>query len=184
MTIELRSFQEDDIPRLIGWVPDARFLLQWAGPFYQYPLDRAQLLATLERTKGEQRLHYMFAAVDPALSRVVGHIELMSIDYEKRIAMLGRVLIGEADGRGKGLGKAMTAQVLDYGFNQLGLREIQLGVFDFNRAAIRCYEKLGFSQYEFRKDARQFEGEFWSLIMMKLSKDVWLELRHQHLHAE
>ena len=50
--LELKPFTEDDCERLIGWIPDARFLMLWAGPDYSWPLDRKQLLATLERTRG------------------------------------------------------------------------------------------------------------------------------------
>ena len=35
--IKLRKFEETDIARLIGWIPDARLLRQWAGHQYQYP---------------------------------------------------------------------------------------------------------------------------------------------------
>ena len=30
--LELKPFTEDDCERLIGWIPDARFLMLWAGP--------------------------------------------------------------------------------------------------------------------------------------------------------
>ncbi|MBS0661997.1 MAG: GNAT family N-acetyltransferase, partial [Verrucomicrobia bacterium] len=156
----------------------ARFLLQWAGPFYKYPLDAAQLLATFEKTKGARPAHYMFAAVDNLSGTVIGHVELMAVDHEQLTAMLGRVLIGQIEERGKGYGVAMVAQALDYGFNTLSLSEIRLGVFDFNKSAILCYKKLGFSEFEFRPNARQFESEFWNLIMMKLNRTDWLVLNH------
>lgn len=116
----------------------------------------------------------MFAACCQIAGTVVGHVELMSVDYEKKIAGLGRVLIGQIEYRGKGFGMAMVAEALNYSFNTLGLAEISLGVFDFNRAAISCYQKLGFAQCEFRPNARQFEGEKWNLMIMKLCRSTWL----------
>ncbi len=172
--IKLRRFEETDIPRLVGWIPDARFLLQWAGPQYKFPLDGAQLLATIEKTKGETPSHFMFAALQQMEGTVVGHIELTAVDYEKRTAGLGRVLIGQAECRGKGYGAAMVAEALNYGFNTLELTEVSLGVFDFNHPAIVCYQRLGFVQHEFRQNARQFENEFWNLLIMKLDRQTWL----------
>ena len=177
--ITLRKFEEVDIPLLVGWIPNARFLLQWAGPQYMYPLDKFQLLSTIEKTKGEKPSHFMFSACHQTGGAYIGHIELMSVDYEKKTAMLGRVLIGQTDYRGKGWGTVMIAEALKFGFNTLGLTEINLGVFDFNQSAIACYKKLGFSEYEFRENARQFENERWNLMMMKLPKQIWAEQSNQ-----
>ena len=38
----------------------------------------------------------------------------------------------------------MVQQILIIGFEQLRLHRIELVVFDFNQAAIRCYERVGF----------------------------------------
>ena len=110
--IELRAFEETDIPRLLGWVPDARFLLQWAGPQYKFPLDASQLLQTLATTKGDRPSCFMFKALRKVEGDVVGHIELMKINYDEGTAQLGRVLIGSPQRRGHGLGRAMVESAL------------------------------------------------------------------------
>ena len=46
--IVLLPFETNDVDELIAELTDARFLLQWAGPRYTYPLDGAQLRDTLE----------------------------------------------------------------------------------------------------------------------------------------
>lgn len=171
--IKLRKFEEADIPRLIGWVPDARFLLQWSGPQYSYPLDREQLLDTLEKTQGDKPSHFMFVAVHQPSGTVVGHIELMAVDYGKGTTQLGRVLIGDPTERSKGWGTAMVIEALNYGFKTVGLNEIWLGVFNFNQSAIACYAKLGFVECEFLKNAREIDGEKWNLIKMKLDRETF-----------
>lgn len=175
--INLRPFQESDIPQLISWIPDARFLLRWAGPQYKFPLDHNQILKGMEKTRGEKPSVVMFTALGESDATILGHSELLWIDYEKRTAVLGRVIIGEMKNHGRGLGTALVAETLDYGFNVLQLAEISLGVFDFNKSAIACYKKLGFAQYEFRENAKQFEGEPWNVVMMKLSSQTWRENR-------
>ena len=81
----------------------------------------------------------------------------------------------QTEDRGKGMGTAMVAEALNYSFNNLGLMEINVGVFDFNKPAIACYKKLGFTEYEFREHARQFENESWNLVMMKLFNHEFME---------
>jgi len=172
--IKLRKFEETDIARLAGWIPDARFLLQWAGHQYQYPLDRAQLLKSIERTRGERPKHFMFTACRQDDGMAVGHIELMSVDYGNGAAHLGRVLIGQSGNRGKGMGTAMVAGALHYAFNTLGLTEVKLEVFDCNKPAMACFKKSGFAEYELRENVQQFEDENWNLVMMKLSRHEFM----------
>ena len=171
--IKLFKFEPTDISRLVGWIPDAGFLLQWAGPKYIFPLDSGQLMLALDGTMGEQPSHFMFKAIYMAEEEVVGHIELMAVDYEKRTARLGRVLIGANEMRGKGFGKQMIHTALKFGFGELNLNEIDLGVFDFNRSAIKCYQNIGFQQYEIRQNARKFNDELLTLVMMNITKESW-----------
>ena len=174
--IKLRKFEETDIARLINWIQDARVMTHWARQQYQYPLDRSQLLKSLERTRGGDRpAHCMFTAFRQDDGTAVGHIELMSIDYGNGIARLGRVLIGESGHRSQGMGTAMVAEAVHYAFNTLGLTEVKLGVFDCNQPAMGCFKKSGFTEYELRENAQQFEDESWNLVMMKLSRHEFLE---------
>ena len=173
--IQLRLFEETDIPRLIGWIPDARFLLQWAGPKYVFPLDAVQLRATMATTTGDRPAHFMFKALRETEGDVIGHIELMSVNYNQKTAVLGRVLIGNPAGRGQGWGRAMVEKALRYAFETLALDSLLLNVFDFNLQAIACYRALGFSECERKPNARQFGNESWNLVLMQLRRDEWIE---------
>ena len=140
--IYLQPFTETDIDRLIDWIPTAEFLLQWAGPSYEFPLTREQVMVFLALTEGGEPEVLMFKALDET-DEVVGHLELLNIDRRNRTAMLGRVLL-TAGVRGRGLGREMVWAALRIAFNELGLHRVGLGVFDFNTPAIRAYEHLGF----------------------------------------
>jgi len=177
--IKLRKFEETDITRLTGWIQDARFMTQWARQQYQYPLDRAQLLKSLERTRGGKPSHFMFTAFRQDDGTAVGHIELMRVDYGNGSARLGRVLIGQDEDRGRGLGSTMVAEALHYAFNILGLMEIKLEVFACNKPAMACFIKNGFAGYEFRENVQQFEDESWNLLLMKLGRHKFMEY-HPH----
>ncbi len=171
--LRLETFSENDLSLLISAISDARFLLQWAGPKYKYPLDDTQLKDTLAKTNGEQPFFKVFKTVKTGGSETIGHIQLMDIDYNNSNCMLGRVLIFPQY-RGKGFGKAMIKCAVEYAFKELGLDEITLGVFDFNKSAIAAYQGIGFVEYQFNKGARQFQNEKWNLIKMKLHKNEWL----------
>ncbi len=171
--IKLQPFNEGDFSLLIAEIPDARFLLQWGGPKYTYPLDATQLSDTLANTIGAKPSYLVFKAIGPDTSETVGHIQLMDIDYNAESCILGRVLIFKKY-RGNGFGKEMVQTAVKFAFENLCLSEVTLGVFDFNTPAIDTYKSIGFSEFQFNKGARQFQNENWNVIKMKLSKNSWI----------
>lgn len=171
--IELQPFNEGDFSQLIAEIPNARFLLQWAGPKYTFPLDAAQLSDTMANTNGGKPSYQVFKAIRPDTSETVGHIQLMDIDYNAASCVLGRVFIFQKY-RGNGFGKAMVQRAVKFAFENLYLAEITLGVFDFNTPAIDTYKSIGFSEFQFNKGARQFQNERWNVLKMKLSKNSWV----------
>ena len=167
--IVLQPFSESDFARLLAEIPDARFLLQWAGPKYTFPLDTAQLRATLTHTNGENLSSQVFKAIRSVSSETVGHIQLMEIDNVAGHCVLGRVLVFQ-DFRGKGFGNPMVQAALTFAFEKLSLSEVSLGVFDFNTPAIKTYKRLGFLECDFIENARQFNNESWNVVKMKLRR--------------
>jgi RimJ/RimL family protein N-acetyltransferase len=171
--ITLRPFTRSDFDRLIGWVTSPQFLLQWAGPLFTYPLDAAQLEGYLRDAEGGQPTKRIFAAEEAETGAVVGHIELAKIDRRNRSATLSRVLVGESARRGKGVGLEMVRRALEVGLGELGLHRIDLVVFDFNTAAIACYEKAGFVTEGRLRDARRLGDEYWTLVQMSILEEEW-----------
>jgi len=175
--LHLRAFERRDFPRILRVIGTPQELMKWAGPFFAFPLDEVKLESY--RLSAEQQ---------PAARRIytacltggepVGHIELNEIDgYSARLC---RVLI-DASCRGRGLGRAMVRQALRIAFDELGLERVDLGVFDFNTAAIRCYQAEGFVQEGHLRRARRVGQELWDLDLMAVLKDEWL--RHQAWQA-
>jgi len=172
--IELQPFNDRDFSKLISEISDARFLLQWAGPKYIYPLDIVQLSNTLENTIEKKPSFQIFKAINTDTAETVGHIQLMDIDYKAASCVIGRVLIFQKF-RGNGFGKAMVQEAVKFAFENLNLDEVTLGVFDFNAPAVKIYKEIGFSEFQFNKGARQFHNENRNVIKMKLSKNSFFK---------
>jgi len=171
--IELRPFERKDFSRLIAWVKSPEFLLQWAGPIFDFPLDLIQLEIYLRGAEEEPPTRNIYKAIRPRDNAVIGHVELANIDRRNKSATLCRVLIGEPPLRGTGLGIEMVRRALDVGFSELGLHRIDLVVFDFNTAAIRCYERAGFMREGQLREARKIGGEYWTLNQMSILEQEW-----------
>jgi RimJ/RimL family protein N-acetyltransferase len=159
----------------MAWAETPEFLFQWAGPLFNYPLDRPQLERYLLLAAGDPPTRRIYTALreqPPEPAHAVGHIELSTIDPRHRSATLSRVLIGPA-WRGQGLGQQLVSQALAIGFDTLDLHRIDLYVFDFNHAAIACYERVGFVREGLLRDARRVGDAYWSVIVMSLLAPDW-----------
>ena len=178
--LKLQKFDRSDFPRLISWIPDARFLLQWTGPGYSFPLDDKQLADNQWEADSHPPRKYIFKAVAAPDDEIVGHIELVRHRDDPEKGRLARVLIGPTAQRGRGNGSEMVRQVVTFGFKKLELKAIDLAVFDFNQSAIACYENIGFRRVETMQDACQFEDETWSGYRMEMSREEWSPTRDEN----
>jgi RimJ/RimL family protein N-acetyltransferase len=93
---------------------------------------------------------------------VLNHLDLHNACMNFRISLFGDGVLG------KGFGTQATRAVVAYGFDVVGLRRIELGVYDFNVRARRAYEKVGFRREGVRRDALLWEGEWHDEILMAL----------------
>lgn len=171
--IRLEYFTKDDFQQLIDWIPNASFALQWGGPAFTYPLTHEQLENYVEDANHENASTSIFKVLDAASNEIVGHIALENVNRAHENARVGKVLIGPNTRRGKGYGTHMLLAVLQFAFEELQLHKVTLGVFDFNLAAIACYEKVGFQQEGFLRDASKHGNEYWNLIEMGILENEW-----------
>jgi len=86
------------------------------------------------------------------LQKPVGQISLYNIDWERKRAEFGRLMIGDPEARGLGLAKEATRIVVKFAEIELGLREIYLQVYADNLPAIAVYRECGFSVTEVKED--------------------------------
>ncbi|MGL1892811.1 MAG: GNAT family N-acetyltransferase [Spirochaetaceae bacterium] len=159
--MKLKLFKQTDIQEFLGLISniDEKFLLQFAGPRYSFPLDETQLKDSLN-----DPTYILFKAINED-DKMVGHCQLMRIDLINKTASIGRVFVANKK-QGLGYGTKMLKLLLDYAKNELDLERLSLRVFDFNVWAIKCYIKLGFIEV----NAETFEAikfnEKWECITM------------------
>jgi RimJ/RimL family protein N-acetyltransferase len=168
--VELEAFERGDFDRLVGWIGSADELMQWAGPIFRWPLDRAQLDRYLAAAEGAEPSRRIYRAVDGG--EVVGHVELNAIERTHRTATLSRVLVRPGL-RGRGTGAAMVRRVLAVAFDEMRLHRVDLFVFDFNAPAIACYEGLGFQREGRLRDYRRLGDRYLSSLLMSMLEDEW-----------
>jgi RimJ/RimL family protein N-acetyltransferase len=158
-----------DVDRLIAWISSPQLLSQWAASGFLYPLGPAQMEAHMRKSAETGAL--IFKGLDQNQS-VVGHVELGSIDRLNRSLRIGRVLVAP-ERRGRGIGVELMRAALGVAFDQLQMHRVELAVFDFNHAAIGCYERVGFQREGVRREMFRSADGYWSEIVMSILESQW-----------
>lgn len=173
--IKLEYFTRNDFNQLIDWINTEELLTNWAGSLFRFPLHEASLEWYIEDTNNlDTSDAFIYKGVETETGETIGHISLGGISRTNKAARISRVLVGSNAERGKGICTGMLNAVLKIGFEQLNLHRISLGVYDFNHAAIRCYEKCGFVKEGLMRDVLRYGDEnYWSLWEMSILEHEW-----------
>lgn len=161
--IHLEKFDKTDYDRLIRWIDSEEAMVQFSGPMFSYPITEAQLQAYCNAAN-----RLAFRVVETSTNTVIGHAEINNIDIKNSNARICRILIGDTNKRNKGYGKAIIRQLVSIGFEQLKLHRLDLGVFDFNLSAIKCYQQCGFTIEGLLKDNYKVGDVYWSTYNMSI----------------
>ncbi|WP_100065382.1 GNAT family N-acetyltransferase [Miniphocaeibacter massiliensis] len=171
--IKLEYFTREDFKQLINWIESEEFLWQWSAHTFEYPLTESQLEKYIEKANYENASRMVYRAVDTETGKVVGHISFIAIDRKNNSARIGAVLVGDKNSRNTGIGKEILKEILKLAFEKYKFHRVDLGVYDFNKAAISCYEKVGFVKEGFFRDCNKMGEEYWSSWNMSILENEW-----------
>ncbi len=107
-----------------------------------------------------------FSVVRRSDNALLGHVALWGAELPACSATLGVIMGPQA--RGQGLGSDAVTVLLRYGFDEMGLRRIQLGVYSFNTRALAAYTKLGFVEEGRRREVALHAGAWYDEVLMAL----------------
>ena len=105
----------------------------------------------------------------------VGRVNLFGEDPLARHAEVGIALLPEA--RGKGIGSAALAQMVEFAFVRRNLRRLHLVVIASNAAGIGSYRKAGFVEEGRRREHCWVRGRYEDEVIMGLLRSDWLAAR-------
>src|SRR5688572_20413739 len=134
--IKIQPFTPASFDRFIAFVNSPEILITIAGPYFSYPVSHEQLYRYLDDEKSTA-----FDVIDLASQQLIGHAEI--INMGGGLYKLDKVIV-DKNIRGKGIGQQLINELLKYSFETLNAEIVELNVFDWNVAGIRCYEKTGF----------------------------------------
>jgi RimJ/RimL family protein N-acetyltransferase len=169
--IALTPFQPSDFPALIAWIDNKELLVQIAGTVLTWPLTDAQLQTYLDDPRS-----IAFNIVDTEKHKTIGHAEIyLTGDGTCKI---DKLLIGDRSNRGKGLGLQVIHELLTYSFEKLPVHTVELNVYDWNIAGIKCYIKAGFTANPDKKLFTRTGDINWTAFNMTMQKEEWVAMKN------
>ena len=160
-TVTLRPFEKEDLERYRQWINDASI-----GSL----IDRALPVSGEEHQKWYSALLENNNAAVFAITAVwdacyIGNVWLWGIDWRHRKAEV-RILIGDEDYQGKGLGTEAIELITTFAFTRLNLNRLYAYVLDSNVRAKKAFEKVGFSVEGVLKKDRFIDGKYQDVFLM------------------
>jgi len=175
--VRLRGVRDDDLAALARWEMDPGRLITLSN-WMATPSEAAAKERVAKRSANdEDDLGFAIETLgDPPV--LTGRIWMSAAGARKdRCAEVGIALGREHTGRGYGT-DAMRI-IVDYGFRELGLHRIQLGVAPFNPAGIRAYEKAGFVEEGRYRESVLHDGRWYDEVLMSILDHEWAARRTQ-----
>jgi RimJ/RimL family protein N-acetyltransferase len=173
--VRLRGVRDEDLPALARWEMDPGRLItlsNWVAPPSQ---AAARERVAKRNANDEEDLGFAIETLgDPPV--LAGRIWMSAAGPRKeRCAAVGIALGREHTGRGYGT-DAMRI-IVGYGFREMGLHRIQLGVASFNSAGIRAYQKAGFTEEGRQRESVLHDGRWYDSVLMSILDHEWAARR-------
>jgi RimJ/RimL family protein N-acetyltransferase len=164
----LRKPEARDVEALFVFKNDPEIGALLGGHHSGY--SRADLASWVEfhRNAKDEVLYVITDGADTA----IGHVGLYKIDPRIGMAEFA-IVIGDKSRWGKGLGRACTRFMIEYGFSQLNLRRIYLEVLETNPRAADLYRSLGFVDEGRLRQAQFKSNRYLDVIVMGLLRDEY-----------
>jgi RimJ/RimL family protein N-acetyltransferase len=152
--IRLRLLEKSDLPMTLGW-RNQDHIRKWfihsdvISPeqhqeWFEHYIERAD--------------DYVFIIEEIcSFIKPVGQISLYNIEWDDKKTELGRLMIGSAEARGRGLAKKANQLLIEFVFHQWTFVEIYIHVLQHNAVVISLYRELGF----------QIAKQFDNLVLMR-----------------
>jgi RimJ/RimL family protein N-acetyltransferase len=118
---------------------------------------------------------YRFSIRTLAEDKFIGDVAIRP-NWAHADGMIG-IAIGERDYWGKGYGTDATRLIVQYGFIELNLQRVTLGVHAYNSRAVRAYEKAGFQIEGVIRGETLREGRRTDGLYMGILRQEWLALQ-------
>jgi RimJ/RimL family protein N-acetyltransferase len=170
--VDLVAISSDYLEHYHKWINDPEVTdMLGAGKLPLSMLDERQWLEQMIDPSKEGKTFTILTKK----GQPIGNIGFNHLTYQNRHGTMG-IMIGEKGLWDKGYGTDAINTLLEFGFEELGLRMIELYVDEDNERAVACYKKCGFVLQGRARKHTFHNGEYVDDLQMGILREEWLRL--------
>lgn len=109
-----------------------------------------------------------FTIVSRNTGKPIGRIFISRIDRHSDSLDITKLYIGDAEFRGRGVGREIMETLLEFCFTNLHMERVSLDYFTGNKRAAALYESLGFRSEGLARNACKKNGRYYDLNLMSM----------------
>jgi RimJ/RimL family protein N-acetyltransferase len=162
--ISIRPIKVDDVEMYFryGFEESSEEAKYYTGTTQNFTMDQIKeyvLKVVIDKTRRD------YLIIDS--NKIIGEAVLTDITDD---SCHFRICIFNKDDFSRGIGSKVTRWILSSAFNHLGVKNVELEVFPFNKRGMALYEKIGFKITQRVIDEDSLEP-YREIIIMKLNVD-------------
>lgn len=164
-SVRLTAIDAADHAAIASWSRDSHYLrnLRTSGA----APESAEQVAAFAESEAKQSHRFNFAIRTKEQPEIIGIAVVKDIEWPNRSGWMA-IGIGHESDRGRGWGSEAVGLLVDFAFDELNLRRLSLSVIDYNRRAVRLYERHGFVTEGVLRQAIERDGNHFDLLIMGL----------------
>jgi len=185
----MKDLYRGSLVRLSDESPEvlAKAYVKWNQDTEQHRLaddDPAQLWSGkklkeyIEKRAENSSRSFRFSIRTLAEDTLIGSVSLWIGSWTHAEAWMG-ISIGERDYWGKGYGTDAVRLILQYGFIELNLYRISLGLHAYNERALKSYEKAGFKMEGRMRGEGWRDGVHYDSLWMGILCEEWFAMQER-----
>ena len=137
--LNLRPYKTSDAEHIVSWIEDEKAFRLWcADRFKGYPLSPEEFNKLYQNRNDD-----LFGMIAEDEGNIIGHFFIQRLQQDRY--KFGLIIVDNTK-RGKGYGKQMLLEALNFAKTKLNANCVMLSVFDTNESAYKCYLNLGFKE--------------------------------------
>lgn len=166
--IRLREYRREDVKSAQNYMnnPELKKLLTPGIPYLYTFEDEQRWYESLSANKDI----YSFAIETIEDDKYIGGCGINKVDWKNSVAIVG-IFIGDKNYWGKGYGTDAMKVLIKFIFEQMNINKIKLNVYDYNKRAIKSYEKCGFKTEGILREEIFRDGKYHDEYVMGILKE-------------
>lgn len=174
--VNLRAVKDEYVKEITEYMNDPEILynLDFSAPvLHSYEMFKNWHEEERKKYKGYKSFDL---AIETKDGKFIGVCGVNHMDRKNRVAQIF-IVIGNKEYQDKGYGTDAMKLLLEFLFEEYNVNKVKLGVFSFNKRAIKSYEKCGFKIEAVQREVLFRFGTYHDGINMAILKEDYYKDR-------